>query len=397
MRRHRAGRGPATILAGGRFDRRIGGLGPSAHHQRPGHRAVRGPDIRRRATTTRWSHERCRGCPRSPGRPPCRGGHGCWRCGSTGRPSPPVPRRRHHAWPVEGHRRMVRARLAGPAPPVQQGHPVAQGRRRQQQLRPVRPSQASPRGRPQTRHRDPGLQPLHDHRAAVRHQLPGRDARPDDLDPRGEALPRRARPRTRPQPRSRPRQLLICTKSARRVPQGGKCYTEEYGDMWDAMGISSRPYSVPVLRRLGWAGRIASAAQSDTWTLRDAAHTGSGIQALRVPSGRCPTGSSTTPTRVALTSHRQRSRSRASRASRSVSTPGGGRCAPRRRPRQSGCLPDLSRTPTSSTLPARGSSFTTPPAGPDHAGLPDGHLGDGANHPRRGRSRRRTLRRSPAR
>ena len=78
---------------------------------------------------------------------------------------------------------------------------------------------------------------------------------------------------------------LICTKSARRVPQAGKCYTEEYGDMWDAMGISSQQYSVPVLRRLGWAGRIASATKSDTWTLRDAAHSGSGIQALRVPSG----------------------------------------------------------------------------------------------------------------
>ena len=78
---------------------------------------------------------------------------------------------------------------------------------------------------------------------------------------------------------------LICTKSARRVPQAGKCYTEEYGDMWDAMGISSQQYSVPVLRRLGWAGRIASAAKSDTWTLRDAAHSGSGIQAIRVPSG----------------------------------------------------------------------------------------------------------------
>jgi hypothetical protein len=78
---------------------------------------------------------------------------------------------------------------------------------------------------------------------------------------------------------------LICTKSARRVPQAGKCHTEEYGDMWDAMGISSQQYSVPVLRRLGWAGRIASASKSDTWTLRDAAHSGSGIQALRVPSG----------------------------------------------------------------------------------------------------------------
>ena len=78
---------------------------------------------------------------------------------------------------------------------------------------------------------------------------------------------------------------LICTQSARRVPQAGQCHTEEYGDMWDAMGISSQQYSVPVLRRLGWAGRIASATKSDTWTLRDAAHSGSGFQALRVPSG----------------------------------------------------------------------------------------------------------------
>jgi hypothetical protein len=79
---------------------------------------------------------------------------------------------------------------------------------------------------------------------------------------------------------------LICAKSGRRVPQAGKCYTQEYGDMWDAMGISSQQYSVPTLRRLGWAGRVASADKSGTWTLRDAAHSGGGLQGLRVMSGR---------------------------------------------------------------------------------------------------------------
>jgi hypothetical protein len=78
---------------------------------------------------------------------------------------------------------------------------------------------------------------------------------------------------------------LICSKSGHRVPQAGKCYTQEYGDVWDAMGISSQQYSVPVLRRLGWAGRVVSTAQSGTWTLRDAAHSGSGIQGLGVKSG----------------------------------------------------------------------------------------------------------------
>ena len=207
MRRHLAGRGAGNDPAGGRVDRRIGGPG-------------------RRPTTSGRVTDRSKGR-RSGGAPRRRGGPTSGVVAAPGlqvgrragadtgagaadllvAQAPVVPRRRHHAGPVEGHREMVRARLAGPAPPVRQGHPVAQGRRRQQQLRPVRPSQASPRGRPQTRHRDQGLQPLHDHRATVPHQLPGRDARPDDLDPRGEALPRRARPRARPQPRSRPRQL----------------------------------------------------------------------------------------------------------------------------------------------------------------------------------------------
>ena len=112
-----------------------------------------------------------------------------------------------------------------------------------------------------------------------------RDARPDDLDPRGEAYLGVLVHELGHNLGLDHANSLICTKSARRVPQAGKCYTEEYGDMWDAMGISSQQYSVPVLRRLGWAGRIASAAKSDTWTLRDAAHSGRGIQALRVPSG----------------------------------------------------------------------------------------------------------------
>jgi hypothetical protein len=78
----------------------------------------------------------------------------------------------------------------------------------------------------------------------------------------------------------------ICSQNERRVTEGGKCFTSEYGDMWDAMGLSSRSYSVAVLRRLGWAGRVVTASASGTWTLRDAEQPGQGIQGLRVPSGK---------------------------------------------------------------------------------------------------------------
>jgi hypothetical protein len=79
---------------------------------------------------------------------------------------------------------------------------------------------------------------------------------------------------------------LICTADKRRVTQGGSCQSQEYGDMWDAMGLSSQQFSVAVLKRLGWAGKLATASSSGTWTLQDAAASGSGLQGLKVPSGK---------------------------------------------------------------------------------------------------------------
>jgi hypothetical protein len=79
---------------------------------------------------------------------------------------------------------------------------------------------------------------------------------------------------------------LICTADKRRITQGGRCSGQEYGDVWDAMGISSRPYSVGVLQRLGWAGRTTTATRSGAWTLRDAEDSGKGLQALRVKVSR---------------------------------------------------------------------------------------------------------------
>ncbi len=78
---------------------------------------------------------------------------------------------------------------------------------------------------------------------------------------------------------------LICQKGKFRVTQAGTCYTQEYGDMWDAMGLSDRQYSVGILKRLGWAGRTATASKDGTWTLTDAEKSGSGLQGLRVRSG----------------------------------------------------------------------------------------------------------------
>jgi len=79
----------------------------------------------------------------------------------------------------------------------------------------------------------------------------------------------------------------VCIEKKWRVPQAGKCSTQEYGDMWDAMGLSSQQYSVGILKRLGWAGRVATASGSGKWTLKDAAKSGNGLQGLRVKvSGR---------------------------------------------------------------------------------------------------------------
>jgi hypothetical protein len=77
----------------------------------------------------------------------------------------------------------------------------------------------------------------------------------------------------------------ICSRGTSRVTQGGRCSTQEYGDMWGAMGLSTRPYSVPQLRQLGWAGRVATTRRPGTWTLRDAERADRGLQALRVRSG----------------------------------------------------------------------------------------------------------------
>ena len=75
---------------------------------------------------------------------------------------------------------------------------------------------------------------------------------------------------------------LICRMGKLRITQGKKCEAQEYGDLWDAMGISSRPFSVAVLQRLGWAGKVVTATKSGTWRLADAEASGSGIQAVRV-------------------------------------------------------------------------------------------------------------------
>jgi hypothetical protein len=75
---------------------------------------------------------------------------------------------------------------------------------------------------------------------------------------------------------------LICSADKRRITQGGKCFSQEYGDMWDAMGLSSHQYSVGVLKRLGWAGKVATASKSGTWHLQDSELIGPGVQGLRV-------------------------------------------------------------------------------------------------------------------
>ena len=77
----------------------------------------------------------------------------------------------------------------------------------------------------------------------------------------------------------------ICSQQQARVSQGGRCAIQEYGDMWGAMGLSTRPYSVPQLQQLGWARRVATTRRSGTWTLHDAERSGQGVQALRVRSG----------------------------------------------------------------------------------------------------------------
>ena len=77
----------------------------------------------------------------------------------------------------------------------------------------------------------------------------------------------------------------LCKKDGHPVVFPGHCYTEEYGDLWDAMGISDRSYSVGILKRLGWAGRTTRIDGSGTFTLRDAEDSGRGLQAVQVVVG----------------------------------------------------------------------------------------------------------------
>ncbi len=75
---------------------------------------------------------------------------------------------------------------------------------------------------------------------------------------------------------------LICSAGEQRLAQGGKCYDDEYGDAWDAMGISTQAYSIGIRQRLGWAGKVASSSGSGTWTLTDAEKAGRGLKGLRI-------------------------------------------------------------------------------------------------------------------
>ncbi len=85
---------------------------------------------------------------------------------------------------------------------------------------------------------------------------------------------------------------LICNRRKLRVPSGGRkeCSEYEYGDMYDAMGISSGQstgqFSVPRLVGLGWAGKTKTATGSGTFTLAPAERSGHGLQGLRVKVSR---------------------------------------------------------------------------------------------------------------
>jgi hypothetical protein len=78
---------------------------------------------------------------------------------------------------------------------------------------------------------------------------------------------------------------LVCRQDGRRVTFGGTCQSVEYGDSWDAMGHSRASFSVPVLARLGWAGRIATASASGSFRIADVEQPGDGVQAVRIPVG----------------------------------------------------------------------------------------------------------------
>ncbi len=80
----------------------------------------------------------------------------------------------------------------------------------------------------------------------------------------------------------------ICKRGGMRVSSAGKrsCNQEEYGDLYDVMGVSTGrslgQFSVPRLVRLGWAGRTKTVSGSGTFTLAPAENSGTGLQGLRV-------------------------------------------------------------------------------------------------------------------
>ncbi len=78
---------------------------------------------------------------------------------------------------------------------------------------------------------------------------------------------------------------VVCRQGRLRVPLGGHCRSVEYGDSWDAMGHSNASFSVPVLARLGWAGRIDTATVSGSFHLADVEHPGHSLQGVRIPVG----------------------------------------------------------------------------------------------------------------
>ena len=78
---------------------------------------------------------------------------------------------------------------------------------------------------------------------------------------------------------------VVCREGDLRVPLGGRCRRVQYGDSWDAMGHSNASFSVPVLARLGWAGRVATASTSGSFRLADVEHSGRHLQGVRIPVG----------------------------------------------------------------------------------------------------------------
>ena len=78
---------------------------------------------------------------------------------------------------------------------------------------------------------------------------------------------------------------VVCREGDLRVPLGGRCRRVQYGDSWDAMGHSNASFSVPVLARLRWAGRVATASTSGSFRLADVEHSGRHLQGVRIPVG----------------------------------------------------------------------------------------------------------------